>query len=30
MLAIAAVVMTVIAVSTLGPTACVLALDRDQ
>jgi putative ABC transport system permease protein len=29
-LAIAAVVMTVIAVSTLGPTACVLALDRDQ
>jgi putative ABC transport system permease protein len=29
-LAIVAVVMTVLAVSTLGPTACVLALDRDQ
>jgi putative ABC transport system permease protein len=30
LLAIAAVVMTVIAVSTLGPTACVIARDRDQ
>jgi putative ABC transport system permease protein len=30
LLAIAAVVMTVIAVSTLGPTACVLAWDRDR
>jgi putative ABC transport system permease protein len=29
LLAIVAVVMTVIAVSTLGPTACVLVLDRD-
>jgi ABC-type lipoprotein release transport system permease subunit len=29
-LAIVAVVMTVLAVSTLGPTACVLAWDRDQ
>ena len=30
LLAIVAVVMTVIGVSTLGPTACALALDRDQ
>jgi putative ABC transport system permease protein len=30
LLAIVAVVMTVIAVSTLGPTACVLAFDRDR
>jgi hypothetical protein len=30
LLAIVAVVMTVIAVSTLGPTACVLALDHDR
>jgi hypothetical protein len=30
LLAIIAVVMTAIGVSTLGPTACVLALNRDQ
>jgi hypothetical protein len=30
LVAILSVVMTVIAASTLGPTACVLALDRDR